>query len=296
MQVGISGSSGFLGTALTQHLHEHGHQVVRFVRRPVEGPDERRWDGATLSPDALAGLDAHVHLSGAGVGDKRWSPSYREVIRRSRVDTTAAVARAVAGAGTPVLLSGSAIGFYGDRGPELLDETAAPGEGFLADVCRAWEAATAPALGTTTRLVVLRTGVVIGEVDGRLDPLLQRLVPLVKGFLGAPVGNGRQYLSWIAVSDWVSAVAHLLHSAVEGPVNLVAPQPVTNAALTRELGRALHRPTLPVGVPGPVVRLVAGGLADEALGSQRVVPAVLQRDGFAFRHPTVASALAAALS
>lgn len=294
MQVGITGSSGFLGTALTQHLRQHGHQVVRFVRRPVQGPDERSWDGASLAPDALAGLDAHVHLSGAGVGDKRWSPAYREVIRRSRVDTTAAVARAVAGAGTPVLLSGSAIGFYGDRGAELLDETAAPGEGFLADVCREWEAATAPARGAT-RLTVMRTGIVLGQVDGTLDPLLQRLVPLVRRFLGAPVGDGKQYLSWIALSDWVSAVAHLLHTAVEGPVNLVAPTPVTNAALTKALGRALHRPTLPLGVPGPVVRLVAGGLADEALGSARVVPAVLQREGFAFRHETVSSALAAAL-
>ncbi len=295
MQVGITGSSGFLGTALTRHLHQHGHQVVRFVRRPVQEPGERTWDGADLAPDALAHLDAVVHLSGAGVGDKRWSPAYKEVIRRSRVDTTAAVARAVAGAGTPVLLSGGAIGFYGDRGSELLPETAGRGEGFLSDVCVEWEAATAPARGHT-RLAVLRTGVVIGSIDGVRDPLLQRLVPLVKGFLGAPVGNGKQYLSWIALSDWTAAVRHLLTTSVEGPVNLVSPTPVTNAALTKALGKSLHRPTWPLGIPGPVVRLAAGGLADEALGSQRVVPAVLQESGFTFTHPELGPALAVALT
>jgi uncharacterized protein (TIGR01777 family) len=294
VQVGITGSSGFLGTALAGHLRAQGHDVVRFVRRTATEPDERSWSGTDLAPDALAGLDAVVHLSGAGVGDKRWSPAYREVIRRSRVETTAAVARAVAGAGTPVLLSGSAIGFYGDRGATELDETTGPGEGFLAEVCVEWEAATAPARGHT-RLALLRTGVVIGSSNGERDPLLQRLVPLVRGFLGAPVGNGRQYLSWIALEDWLRAVEHLLAASVEGPVNLVSPAPVTNAELTKALGRALHRPTIPIGVPGPLVRLVAGGLADEALGSQRVLPHVLTEQRFAFRHTGIASALDAAL-
>lgn len=295
MQVGITGSSGFLGTALAAHLAAQGHDVLRFVRRAAASPGERSWSGSELAPDALAGLDAHVHLSGAGVGEKRWSPAYREVIRRSRVETTAAVARAVAGAGTPVLLAGSAIGYYGDRGDELLDETSAHGEGFLADVCVEWEAATAPARGHT-RLALLRTGVVIGSSEGERDPLLQRLVPLVKSFLGAPVGSGRQYLSWIALEDWLAAVQHLLTASVEGPVNLVAPEPVTNAELTKALGKALHRPTLPIGVPGPLVRLVAGGLADEALGSQRVLPRVLAQERFAFRHTGIASALDAALT
>ena len=295
MQVGITGSSGFLGTALSAHLSGRGHEVVRFVRRPAGAPDERSWSGTELAPDALAGLDAHVHLSGAGVGEKRWSPAYREVIRRSRVETTAAVARAVAGAGTPVLLSGSAIGYYGDRGAVELDESSGPGEGFLAEVCVEWEAATAPAAGRT-RLALLRTGVVIGSSNGERDPLLQRLVPLVKSFLGAPVGNGRQYLSWIALEDWLAAVEHLLTTPVAGPVNLVAPAPVTNAELTKALGAALHRPTLPLGVPGPLVRLVAGGLADEALGSQRVLPRVLLEEGFAFRHTGIGSAVAAALA
>ena len=294
MHVGITGSSGFLGTALARSLTAEGHRVVPFVRRPVTASDERSWDGATLEPDALAGLDAHVHLSGAGVGDKRWSPAYRSVIRSSRVDTTAAVARAVALAGTPVLLAGNAIGFYGDRGTEQLDESAGPGDGFLSGVCLEWQAATEP-VTPVTRLVTLRTGVVLGAVDGKRDPLLARLVPLVRFGLGAPVGNGKQYLSWIALSDWLAAVRHLLTSSVSGPVNLVSPNPVTNAELTRALGKALHRPTWPIGVPGPVVRAIAGGLADEALGSQRVVPRVLQESGFTFQHPELPSALAAAL-
>lgn len=294
MQVGITGSSGFLGTALSRHLASEGHQVVRFVRRPAQAADERTWDGASLSPDALAGIDAHVHLSGAGVGDKRWSASYREVIRTSRVGTSAAVARAVAGAGTPVLLAGSATGFYGDRGDEVLDETSSQGSGFLADVCVAWEAATAP-VQSSTRLVHLRTSPVLGRVDGERDPLLARLVPLFKAGLGAPVGNGKQWLPWIALSDWLGAVTHLLASQVSGPVNLAAPNPVTNRELTKALGKQLHRPTMPIGVPGPLVRLLAGGLADEALGSQRVVPSVLEKDGYRFQHSDIASALAAAL-
>lgn len=295
MQVGITGSSGFLGTALARDLAAHGHRVVRFVRREARTPEERTWNGTELAADALAGLDAHVHLSGAGVGDKRWTPAYRELIRRSRVETTAAVARAVGRAGTPVLLAGSAIGFYGDRGDELLDEASPHGTGFLADVVVEWEAAAAPA-ATSSRLVTLRTGVVLGALDGRRDPLLRRLTPLVKGFLGAPVGSGRQYLSWIALPDWLGAVRHLLTSPASGPVNLVAPHPVTNAELTKALGAVLHRPIWPLAVPGPVVRLLAGGLADEALGSQRVVPGVLADQGYHFLHPDVRSGLEAALA
>jgi uncharacterized protein (TIGR01777 family) len=294
VQVGITGSSGFLGTALSRSLGADGHAVTRFVRRPATGPEERTWDGSTLSPDALAGLDAHVHLSGAGVGDKRWSRAYREVMRSSRVDTTAAVARAVALAGTPILLAGSAIGYYGDRGDELLDETSAAGSGFLAELTVQWEAATAP-VTSATRLVTLRTGVIIGSVDGTRDPLLSRLVPLVKLGLGAPVGNGRQWLSWMALSDWLGAVRHLLDSSVSGPVNLVSPSPVTNREMTKALGAALHRPTMPIGVPGPLVRAIAGGLADEALGSARILPRVLEKDGYAFQHPDLRGALAAAL-
>jgi uncharacterized protein (TIGR01777 family) len=294
VRVGITGSSGFLGTALARHLLSQSHEVVRFVRRASTAPDERTWDGASLDPSALSDLEAHVHLSGAGVGDKRWSPAYKGVIRRSRVETTAAVARAVAGAGTPVLLAGNAIGYYGDQGLAPLDESSGPGAGFLAEVCVEWQAALAP-VPDTTRLVVLRTGIVLGEVDGELDPLLARLVPLVRFGLGAPVGNGRQYVSWVALDDWLRAVTFLLTSSVSGPVNLTSPNPATNAELTKALGRALHRPIMPIGVPGPLVRLVAGGLADEALGSAKVLPKALEREGFSFTHPSLKSALAAAL-
>lgn len=294
MRIGITGSSGFLGTALSRDLTKNGHDVVRFVRRPATTPDERTWDGAELAPDALAGQDAHVHLSGAGVGNKRWSASYRQTIRHSRVDTTAAVAKAVARAGTPILLAGTAVGYYGDRGEEILDETSEPGEGFLAEVCVAWEAATG-AVPAGTRLAILRTAPVLGSLDGRPDPLLARLAPLVKSFLGSPVGNGRQWLSWIALEDWLGAVRHLLDSSVSGPVNLTSPNPVTNRELTKTLGQVLHRPTLPIGVPGPLVRLVAGGLADEALGSQRVLPAVLSKDGFVHQVPDLEDALTRAV-
>jgi uncharacterized protein (TIGR01777 family) len=295
VQVAITGSSGFLGTALAQHLTAQGHTVVRFVRRPAGTPDERTWDGTELRPEALAGVEALVHLSGAGVGDKRWTPAYRQTIRDSRVRTTEAVARGVAAAGTPVLLAGSATGYYGDRGDEVLDEGSTPGSGFLAQVCVEWEAAAA-GVPSETRHVTLRTGIVLGRVGGERDPLLRRLVPLVRAGLGAPVGDGRQWLSWIALADWLGAVSHLLGSSVTGPVNLVSPEPVTNRELTKALGRALHRPTLPVGVPGPLVRLVAGGLADEALGSQRVRPAVLEQDGYPFALPTLDAALGVALS
>jgi uncharacterized protein (TIGR01777 family) len=290
VHVGITGGSGYLGTALTPELRAHGHQVVPFVRSPGTDPEERLWDGHQLPPDLLHDLDAVVHLSGAGVGDKRWTRAYREEIRSSRVDTTQAVARAVAQAGTPVLLAANAIGWYGDRGDAVLDETSEPGTGFLASVCREWEQATAPARGHT-RLAVLHTGVVIGPDDA----LLRKQVPFVKAFLGAPLGNGHQWLTWIALTDWTAAVRHVLARELEGRVNLTSPNPVTNADFTKALGRALHRPILPIGIPGFAVRAVVGGFAEEALGSQRVMPRVLQQSGFAFQLPEIAGALDAAL-
>jgi uncharacterized protein (TIGR01777 family) len=263
---------------------------VRFVRHPSKAPDERQWDAASLAPDAVGDLGAVVHLSGAGVGDKRWSSSYKDEILQSRVRSTRAVAQAVAAAGVPVLLSASGIGFYGDSGDRLLDETGPRGDTFLAGVCVQWEGAT-EAADATARVVHLRTGV----VQSRHGGALKQQLPLFKTGVGAPLGSGRQWLSWISLHDYTAAVLHLLSSDVRGPVNVVAPQPVTNRDYTKALGAALHRPTLPVGVPGPVLRAALGEFAGEVLGGQRLVPAALEKSGFSFAHPDLASALQSAL-
>jgi uncharacterized protein (TIGR01777 family) len=284
MRVGMTGASGLIGTALKPELEQHGHQVISFVRRPA-GAGELSWDGAHLHAAALDGLDAVVHLAGAGVGDKRWTASYRKKVLDSRVLGTAAVAAATAEAGTPVLLSASAIGFYGDTGDRVTDESGPRGQGFLAEVCEAWEAATA---ASTSRVVHLRTGIVLSAEGGAL----KKQLPVFRAGAGAPLGNGRQWLSWISIRDEVAAIRHLLTADVAGPVNLVAPEPVTNAAFTKALGKALHRPTLPVGVPGFVLKAALGDFAEEALlAGQRLVPEVLTRSGFAFRDPELGSAL-----
>lgn len=292
MRVGITGASGFLGRALARDLATHGHEVVRFVRGAVATPDERGWDGAHLPPDLLQDLEAVVHLSGAGVGDRRWSPSYKKEIHDSRVVSTQAVARAVAHAHTSVkvLLAASASGYYGDTGDRLVDETSSSGGGFLAEVCRDWEAATRPA-EDAVRVAHLRTGIVLGKGGA-----LAKQVPIFKAGLGAPLGGGRQWLSWIAVADHVAAVRHLLTADVAGPVNLVGPNPVTNRDFTKVLGREVHRPTWPVGVPAPVLRVVLGEFADDVLMSQRIAPTVLAASGFTFAHPDLPSALRAALA
>jgi uncharacterized protein (TIGR01777 family) len=295
MKVGVTGASGFIGTALRPTLRKAGHDVVRFVRRNPIGTD-RQWDARHLAPDGVGDLDAVIHLSGAGVAGKRWSAAYKKEILASRVVSTHAVAEAVAQAGVPVLLSASAIGFYGgsrgsgQSGDQMLDETAPVGTGFLADVVRQWEAATSPA-DRNARVVHLRSGVVQSREGGALATQL----PLFKAGLGAPLGSGRQWVSWISLQDEVAAIVHLLSADVSGPVNLVGPEPVTNRAYTQALGRALHRPTLPVGVPAPVLRIALGEFAGEVLGGQRLVPRALVGSGFAFAHEDLASALRSAL-
>ena len=284
MKVGITGASGLIGSALARHLAAEGHDVVRFLRKPATFPDERHWDAKVLAPDAVGDLDAVVHLSGAGVGDKRWSKAYKREILDSRVGSTRAVARAVQQAGVPVLLSGSAIGYYGDR-DDPVDESAGPGDTFLADVCVQWEQATEPA--RSARVVHLRTGIVQAKEGGALGKQLL----LFKAGLGAPLGSGEQWVSWISLRDEVAAIVHLLTADVAGPVNLTAPQPVTNRAYTKALGKAVHRPTLPVGVPAPALKVALGEFAGEVLGGQRVLPKALQDSGFAFQDPTVEAAL-----
>ncbi|MFN2539791.1 MAG: TIGR01777 family oxidoreductase [Mycobacteriales bacterium] len=290
MRVGITGASGLIGTALAPALAAAGHDVIRFVRKPPESAGERQWDATTLAPDAVGDLDALVHLAGAGVGDKRWSAAYKKVIFESRVNSTKAVASAVAHAGVPVLLSGSAVGIYGDAADRVLDEMAAAGSGFLAEVCVRWERAT-EAADRHARVVHLRTGI----VQSRRGGALARQLPLFRAGLGAPLGDGRQWVSWISIRDEVAAIVHLLTADASGPVNVVAPLAVTNRDYTKALGRAVHRPTLPVGVPGAALRLALGEFAGEVVSGQRVVPEVLESSGFAFADRDVDAALAHAL-
>lgn len=290
MKIGITGSTGLIGTALVRSLTASGEEVVRFVRR-APGPQERQWDGVRLAPDAVQDLDAVVHLAGAGVGDKRWSSAYKKVLVESRVPGTSAVARAVAEAGVPTLLSASAIGWYGDTGDTLLDESGRRGSGFLADLCRDWEAATAPADGKA-RVVHLRTGIVQSAAGGALA----KQVPIFKACLGAPLGTGKQWVSWISLRDEVRAITHLLTADLAGPVNLVGPAPVTNRDYTKALGHALHRPTLPVPVPGFVLTAGLGEFAKQGvLTGQRLQPTALLRSGFAFQDSDLRSALESGL-
>ena len=296
MKIAVTGASGLIGTPLVTALRAGGHDVVRLVRGDSAGtPDARPWDPAhrRLDPAVLADRDAVVHLAGAGVADRRWTAAYRRTVLDSRVDGTTAVAQAMAAArGPQVLLSASAVGWYGDTGDRVTDETGPTGEGFLAEVCRRWESATAPAERAGVRVAHLRTGIVLSGAGGAL----KKQVLAAKAFAGAPLGTGKQWSSWISLHDEVAAIRHLLTADVAGPVNLVGPAPVTNSEFTRVLNRVVHRPTIPVPVPAPVLRAVLGGFADEGvLIGQRLVPAVLQRSGFSFAHPDLETALRASL-
>jgi uncharacterized protein (TIGR01777 family) len=295
VKIAVTGASGLIGSALLPALRADGHDVVRFVRGEADAPDARSWDPSArrLDPEQLADVDAVVHLAGAGVGDKRWTDDRKRLVLQSRVDGTNTVAEAVAASGHPeLLLSASAIGWYGDTGARLTDETAPSGDGFLAEVCRAWEAGTAAAEQAGVRTAHLRSGIVLSGRGGALA----RQAQVARLGLGAPLGSGRQWVSWISLPDEVAAIRHLLTADVEGPVNLVGPAPVTNAEFTRALNRAVHRPTFPVAVPGFVLRAALGQFADEGvLIGQRVVPAVLERGGFSFAHGDVDTALRAVL-
>ncbi len=296
MKVAISGSSGLIGTALASALAGDGHEVIRLVRREP-GPGEVRWDPQSadggLDPAALDGVDAVVHLSGAPVAGGLWTQARKRILRASRIQSTTALVSALAQAATPpsVLLSASAVGWYGDTGAREVDESAAAGTGFLADLVAEWEAAAQPAREAGLRVVTLRSGIVLSASGGMLRPLS---LPFRLG-LGARLGPGTQFISWISVTDHLAAIRYLIdHSAIEGPVNLTAPAPVTNAVFTAELARALHRPAV-LRIPAPVLRAVLGELAVELLGSQRVLPRRLLESGFEFRHPDIASAFAAEL-
>ena len=291
LRIAITGATGMIGSALAPFLTAGGHHVARVTRSPREAGDIA-WDPerGVLDPAALEGFDAVVHLAGASIAD-RWTDEQRRHIRDSRVRGTTLLAATLARLARPpkVLLSGSAVGIYGDRGDEILDEASAPGAGFLADVAREWEASTGEAERAGIRVAHLRTGLVLTTKGG----LLAKLLTPVRLGVGGPLASGRQWMSWIALDDVVGAMHHLLFADdVRGPVNVVGPAPVTNADFAQALGRVLRRPAV-APVPAFALRLLLGGeQADElALASQRVLPRVLQRSGFEFRHATVDDAL-----
>jgi uncharacterized protein (TIGR01777 family) len=292
----LSGASGMLGTALRQALAGRGSSIVQLVRRDPSAADELRWDPSARKPVAdsqpLEGVRAAIHLSGASVAGHRWTDAYKREMVASRVKSTQTLASVLSSLRQPpaALITASAAGFYGDRGNERLDERSSPGSGFLADLCRDWEAASQPAVVAGIRVVHPRLGVVLGAQAGALA----RMLPLFRLGLGGPLGSGRQWMSWISLQDAVAALLFLIDTpALTGPFNLTAPEPVTNSEFTQALSRAVHRPAV-LPAPAFALRLAFGQMADEALlASARVYPARLIRAGFRFAHPTVAEALAA---
>ena len=293
MDVAVSGSHGFIGTALLKGLAAAGHRALPLVRGKA-AVGEISWDpeAGTIDDSALKGVDAVVHLAGVGIGDKRWTPEQKERIRASRVKGTTLLARTLAELPAPptVLVSGSAVGYYGDRGDEVLTEESSPGDGFLAEVVREWEDATAPAAEAGIRVVKLRSGVVQSPEGGAL----KKQLPLFKLGLGGPLGSGHQWMSWITMDDEVGAILHALTAdELTGPVNAVAPEPATSAAMAKALGKAVHRPAV-LPVPKAALGLVVGRqMANEMVtASQRAVPARLLASGYTFHHPEVEGAMA----
>lgn len=293
MRIIVSGASGLIGRSLARSLGSDGYDVVRLVRRQSRGPSEIEWDplGGTIDAAGLEGADAVFHLAGAGIGDHRWTESYKQEILDSRVVGTTLLASALASLERKpsVLVSASAIGWYGDRGDEILNETAAKGDGFLSDVTAAWEAAASPATSAGIRVVHPRTGIVLSNDGGALKRLL---LPFKLG-AGGRTGHGNQWWSWITLNDEVRALAHLASSSeIAGPVNLTAPNPVTNTEFVKTLGAALRRPTV-LPTPSFALKAMLGSeLADALLfQSQRVVPTRLIEDGFAFGSPSLEGGL-----
>jgi len=292
----VAGSSGLIGTALCSRLEREGYEVVRLVRRaPAQG--ELRWDpeAGELEQEALEGIEAVVHLGGRNITAGRWTATVKAQLRQSRVQTTQLLAARLAGLAAPprVLVCASAVGIYGHRRDEELDEESDIGEGFLAELGRAWEGASAVAAEAGIRVVQARLGIVLSRRGGALAKML---LPFRLG-IGGKIGDGRQYVSWISLEDAVAALIYAVENdALRGPVNLTASQPVTNAELTRTLGRVLRRPTL-LPLPAFAAKLVLGELAEEGLlASQRVRPKRLLEAGFEFAHPELEGALRHALT
>ncbi len=291
MRVGVTGSSGFIGSSLIEALHERGDEVIRFVRpESVAGRDTViRWDPSRQLVDShdlagVGGFDAVVNLAGAGLADKRWSSARKDELQRSRLDATSLLVSTLRAMpnGTAMLASSSAIGVYGSRGDELLDESSSSGLDFLARLCGSWEAATAPLREVGSVVAALRTGIVMSDRGGAL----KRQLPLFRLGLGGPYSNGRQWLSPISLRDEVRAIMWVIDHHLQGPVNLVCPTPLTNADFAKNLARDLHRPAM-VRIPAAALKIALGvQLTNEAvLASQRVVPQTLLGSGFVFENP-----------
>ncbi len=296
MKVAITGASGLIGKPLVAHLRSLGHDVYRLVRRAAAAPDEISWNPTSGFVDLakLAGTNAVIHLAGAGVGDSRWSAEYKKEILDSRVKGTDTIARAIASLDPKpsVLVSASAIGFYGDTGDRVVTETDPSGHGFLADVVVAWEAAARPASDAGIRVVYPRTGLVVAADGGAWG----RMFPLFKAGVGGKLGSGKQYWSWISLRDEINALTYLMdNESMVGPVNLTGPTPQTNAEITKVMGDVLGRPTF-LAVPAIALKTVLGEFSVEVLGSARVLPAVLEQHNFQFLDTTVESAIRQALT
>ena len=290
MDVLVSGAKGLIGSALTPELEAEGHRVRRLARTPRSEGDVG-WDpeAGTIDGD-LAGTEAVVHLAGESIAEGRWTQEKKRRILESRQKGTRLLAEKVAGLPEPpsVMVSASAIGYYGDRGNELLTEESGPGGLFLSRVCREWEAAAEPAREVGVRVVHPRFGIVLSTEGGALGTTL----PIFKLGGGGKIGSGRQYWSWVSLDDVVGAIVHAIENdALSGPVNVVGPDPPTNAEYTRVLGRVLGRPTF-FAVPAPAARVALGGMADELLlASARVEPAKLEETGYEYRYPELEGAL-----
>jgi uncharacterized protein (TIGR01777 family) len=285
-RIAVTGASGLIGSALVGYLKSQGHTVQRLVRRPAVSSEEITWDpiAGTVDMEALAGVDAIIHLAGAGVSDKRWTKKYKSEILNSRLLGTTTIAKAVAIVKPQVFISASAIGWYGESGNRAVVESDRVGDDFLAAVCREWESAAD--LAGEVRTVKLRTGLVLDPTGGALGKML----PLFRFGLGGKLSNGKQWWSWITLHDQIRAIAFLLENKVSGPVNLTSPNPVTNSEFTAGLARALHRPAL-FPVPGFALKIVLGGFSAEVLGSKKVMPQALTEAGFTFDYPHISSAL-----